>query len=52
MYLSDSDEEEEIIVKFSDKKVTFDESKNKTIIFNAEEPLQTKYVPAFLKRLL
>lgn len=38
MYLSDSEEEIELIIKFSTKKVTFDESKNKVFIFNELAP--------------
>jgi len=48
MYLSDSEEETELIIKFSSKKVTFDESKNQIFIFNEEAPpTPTKYVFPF-----
>jgi hypothetical protein len=39
MYLADSDEEIELVVKFSNKKVTFNEKKNQIIIFNEEDPV-------------
>lgn len=38
MYLSDSEDEVELIIKFSSKKVTIDESKNQIFIFNEEAP--------------
>lgn len=46
MYLADSEEEIELVVKFSNKKVTIDESKNQVFIFNEEAPPNSppKYV--------
>lgn len=53
MYLSDSEDEKIcLIIKFSNKKVTFNEKKNRVIIFNAEEPPRSKYGLAFLKKWL
>jgi hypothetical protein len=50
MHLADSEDDEPVlIIKFSNKKVTIDESKNKVYIFNEEDPpKQSKY--AFLFR--
>lgn len=51
MYLADSEDEEELIVKFSDKKVTIDESKNQIYIFNDQEPPhKPKYVNPFRRK--
>ena len=49
MYLEDSeDEETQLIIKFSSKKVTFDESKNVIHIFSEEAPPKAnKYVSLF-----
>ncbi|MFM2010997.1 MAG: hypothetical protein RLZZ479_1388 [Bacteroidota bacterium] len=50
MYLEDS-EDDEIIIKFSSKKVTIDESKNTIHIFNEEAPPKSpKYVLPFQRK--
>lgn len=52
MYFADSEEEEEkLIIKFSAKKVTINESKNRIYIFNETDPPKpAKYLRFFQRK--